>query len=137
MLLYYQLEIISSIHYSTRFPTPPSPFKDLRSGVPFFCAPRLMLRRQVDRLARMGFRAKMATELEFHLFSESQKSARAKRWTNLDSAQPHLRCMHLLAGSVDEPIMQKIRQGLEGAGEEVKRQKMVGMELDHLAERGD
>uniref|UniRef100_A0A183CGM0 Gln-synt_C domain-containing protein n=1 Tax=Globodera pallida TaxID=36090 RepID=A0A183CGM0_GLOPA len=42
--------------------------------------------------------------------------ARDKRWVNLDTAQPHHRSMHLLAASVDEPFMQKVREGLETAG---------------------
>jgi glutamine synthetase len=52
-------------------------------GEPVEEAPRRMLQRQVDRLASLGFTAKVASELEFYLFKETYESAREKHYHDL------------------------------------------------------
>ena len=41
-------------------------------------SPRRILQRQVQRLAALGYTAKVASELEFYLFKETFESARAE-----------------------------------------------------------
>jgi glutamine synthetase len=71
----------------------------------------------MQRLADQNIKLVIASELEFYVFEESQKSASQKKWQNLETtASPHHRCLHLQAGSQDEPFMRELRQQLEAAG---------------------
>lgn len=44
-------------------------------GGPVVAAPRQVLRRQLDRLARLGYRAQVGTELEFIVFKDTYEQA--------------------------------------------------------------
>lgn len=91
--------------------------QDPASGEWLYCSPRAILRRQVERLAQHGLKGRFATELEFHLFNESQESARKKHWQNLDTFHPYHQWANLQLGSVAEPFMRKVRNALEKAGQ--------------------
>ena len=92
-------------------------FQDPITGEWLFCSPRSILRRQVDRLAEHGLKGRFATELEFHLFNESQESARQKHWQNLTTSHPYCQWMNLQLSSESEPFMRKVRNALEKAGQ--------------------
>jgi glutamine synthetase len=64
----------------------------------------------------MELKSLFASELEFHLFNESQESAREKGWKELKTPQHLHQWMNIQASSLMEPMMRKIRNGLEGAG---------------------
>ena len=51
-------------------------------------SPRAVLRRQVRRLEAMGFRAMMASELEFFLYEQSYRDAHASGYRGLDPDRP-------------------------------------------------
>ena len=52
-------------------------------GGPVEVAPRSILRKQLDRAAELGFFPKMGSELEFFLFDDDYREARAKGYRNL------------------------------------------------------
>ena len=57
-------------------------------GEPIEEAPRWVLRRQVERAAKLGYRVMVASELELYLFKESFDEARAKRYHGLTPGLP-------------------------------------------------
>ena len=56
------------------------------SGTEIAVAPRTILRRQIERAAARGLRAKMASELEFYLLSDSYDAAHAAGYQGLARA---------------------------------------------------
>jgi glutamine synthetase len=67
--------------------------------------PRMILRRQIDRLAELGYEPVVATELEFYLCNPD--------WT---PAYDGIQCYSLTKGSELEPVMSDIRRKLEEYG---------------------
>src|SRR5690349_12923518 len=59
-----------------------------QDGRPVAASPRQILRRQLDRLAERGWTANIGSELEFILFRDSYDQARAKRYHDVDPANP-------------------------------------------------
>jgi glutamine synthetase len=86
-------------------------------------APRNMLKRQLERLARMKMKAFMASELEFFLFDESYESARRKAYSSLETAGRYIEDYHVLQTTKEEGVMRAIRNGLQGAGIQVENSK--------------
>ena len=86
-------------------------------------SPRGMLRRQIARLKERGWMAFFASELEFYLFEETYDSARAKHWSSLATASPHLGDYVISITSKEEAYMRAIRNGLNGAGIPVENSK--------------
>jgi len=78
--------------------------------------PRAMLKKQVERLQQRGYTAMMASELEFYLFDETPKSAVKKFYRDLEASTMGHRANLIGLTARDEPLMRKIRNGLEGAG---------------------
>jgi glutamine synthetase len=98
---------------------------DLRweDGSDVDASPRQILRGQLARLAERGWRANAGTELELMLFAESYESAWHKRYTNLQPANLYNLDYSLLATSRVEPLIRRIRNGMEGAGMAVENSK--------------
>jgi glutamine synthetase len=92
-------------------------------GVPVEVSPRQILKRQIARAAALGFRAKMASELEFYLYRETFESAQRKGYHNLDPISAYLEDYHILQTTKEEPLIQKIRNGMDGAGIPVENSK--------------
>jgi glutamine synthetase len=92
-------------------------------GEPIEEAPRWVLKRQVERAARLGFVVKTAAELELYVFKESFDEARAKRYKNLTPAASYLEDYHILQTTKEEPLIRAIRNGMEGAGVPVETSK--------------
>ena len=86
-------------------------------------SPRAILRKQVARLKERGWMAYFASELEFFLFEETYASARAKKWSGLDTASPYIGDYVISITSQEEAYMRAIRNGLNGAGIPVENSK--------------
>ena len=86
-------------------------------------SPRGILKSQIDRLEKKGFRAFFASELEFYLFDETYESARKKRYGDLDTAGRYIEDYHIFQTSKEEGVMRAIRNGLQEAGIPVENSK--------------
>jgi len=86
-------------------------------------APRWILRRQVERAAKLGYTVKTAAELELYCFRESFEEARAKRYQNLTPVAGYLEDYHILQTTKEEPLIRAIRNGMERAGVPVETSK--------------
>jgi glutamine synthetase len=92
-------------------------------GSPVAEAPRAVLRRQLDRLARLGFAAAAATELEFYLFNQTYPEAFAAGYRHLQPASDYRIDYHLLQPARDEPLFRAIRNQLTAAGIPIESSK--------------
>lgn len=86
-------------------------------------SPRAMLRAQIDRLAAMGMRAAMASELEFYLFDETYATLRDRRYTVPRSSGSYIQDYHIFQTAKEEPVMRAMRNQLQGAGIPVENSK--------------
>ncbi|MEX2224257.1 MAG: glutamine synthetase family protein [Candidatus Rokuibacteriota bacterium] len=84
-------------------------------GEPIEEAPRWVLRRQLERATKAGYRVKTASELELYLFKESFDEARAKRYHGLTPVSSYREDYHILQTSREEPLVRAIRNGMEAA----------------------
>jgi glutamine synthetase len=89
---------------------------DEASGELIDVAPRSILRRQIERAAALGFRPKMATELEFYLLKESYEEAHAKGFANLTPFGWTNEDYQLLQASRAEPVYRRFRTEMTAAG---------------------
>ena len=78
-------------------------------------SPRQVLRKQLRRLADLGFAADMAAELEFYLFNQSYDDARAGKYENLKFSSWYPEDGHIFQTSKDEPYVRAIRNLMERA----------------------
>ena len=79
-------------------------------------APRTILKRQLARAARLGFRPMMATELEFYLLRDSFDAAQAKGYRDLERSGWYNEDYQLLQGTRGEPFYRKLRNLMTAAG---------------------
>lgn len=86
-------------------------------------APRSILRRQLDRLARRGFTCFCASELEFYLFNQSYHSAFTSAYRDLQPSSDYRIDYHLMQPTRDEPLMRAIRNGMAAAGVAIESSK--------------
>jgi len=86
-------------------------------------APRSVLRRQIERLARAGFTGMTATELEFFLFNQSYHSAFEGRYAALAPASDYRIDYHTLQPAREEPVMRALRNSLNAAEVPVESSK--------------
>jgi glutamine synthetase len=86
-------------------------------------SPRQVLKRQVERAAKLGYTAKFGSELEFYLLKESYEEAHAKHYRDLTPSVPYILDYHILATTYDEPLIRQIRNGMQGAGIRVETSK--------------
>ena len=92
-------------------------------GQPVEEAPRRILQRQVERLASLGYTAKVAPELEFYLFKETYESAREKRYADLRPFGTYIEDYHILQTTKEEGVVRQIRNAMEAAGIPVEGSK--------------
>jgi glutamine synthetase len=85
--------------------------------------PRAMLKRQVARLAEMGFEAMMATELEFFLFEKSFDDIRKEGFRDLQPISGYNEDYHILQTTKEEGVMGPLRNMLFAAGIPVENSK--------------
>ncbi|OSP55865.1 glutamine synthetase family protein [Pseudoruegeria sp. SK021] len=86
-------------------------------------SPRAILKAQIDRLAAMGFTAKMATELEFTLFTQSYDEARKAGFRGLEPISGYNEDYHILQTTKEEGIMRALRNHLFAAGLPIENTK--------------
>ena len=83
--------------------------------VPIEVAPRSILKRQLARCAERGLRPAMGSELEFFLFRDDYRTARAKGYRGLEHAGGYVEDYHLLSGTFAEPILGEIRRRVDAS----------------------
>ncbi|MCJ8323466.1 MAG: glutamine synthetase [Rhizobiales bacterium] len=79
-------------------------------------SPRAILKRQVAKLAKMGLKPMMASELEFFLFNNSFEAAQKGGYSDLDLVSAYNEDYHIFQTTKEEDVMRAIRNGLYGAG---------------------
>ncbi len=86
-------------------------------------APRSVLRRQLDRLGKLGLTCACASELEFYLFNQTYESAFAGGFRELHPASDYRIDYHLMQPTREEALMRAIRNGLTAAEVPVESSK--------------
>jgi len=86
-------------------------------------SPRAVLKKQIDRLQKRGLSAMTATELEFFLFRDSLETLRKNHYMDMEPISAYNEDYHILQTSKEEPVMQRLRNALYGAGIPVENSK--------------
>ncbi len=86
-------------------------------------APRSMLRRQVERASRLGYRAAAASELEFYCYTDSYREAHRKGYAGLEPVGWYIEDYHLLQGARVEDYVGAARRMLSASGIPVENSK--------------
>ncbi|MFE7133664.1 glutamine synthetase family protein [Streptomyces sp. NPDC057638] len=92
-------------------------------GAPVVAAPRQILRRQLDRLAALGYRANVGTELEFIVFKDTYEQAWDRDYRELTPANQYNVDYSLLGSGRVEPLLRRIRNEMAAAGLTVESAK--------------
>jgi glutamine synthetase len=93
-------------------------FADLlwEDGSDVLPSPRQILRRQIARLSERGLTAFAGTELEFVVYSDSYEQAWSKAYRDLTPVNQYNVDYSLLGTGRIEPLLRRIRLGMQGAG---------------------
>lgn len=83
---------------------------------PVELAPRTILRRQLERTAVAGYSAQIASELEFYLYRQDQRTARLNRFQQLDPTTIVRSDYSIVDQAPQEPFLGKIRRAMDSAG---------------------
>ncbi|PAW86880.1 MAG: glutamine synthetase [Pedosphaera sp. Tous-C6FEB] len=86
-------------------------------------APRSLLRRQLELLAKEGMTCLCASELEFYLFNQSYHAAHTGGYRDLQPSSDYRIDYHLMQPTRDEPLMRAIRNGMCAARVPVESSK--------------
>ena len=86
-------------------------------------SPRAILKKQVKRLAAMGYDAMMATEVEFFLFEKSFDALRKDGYRDLAPLSGHNADYNIFQTTKEEHVMRPIRNHLFAAGIPVENSK--------------
>ncbi|OKJ68717.1 glutamine synthetase family protein [Streptomyces sp. CB02460] len=92
-------------------------------GRPVVAAPRQVLRRQLDRLASLGYTAQVGTELEFIVFKDSYEEAWDRDYRGLTPANQYNIDYSVLGTGRVEPLLRRIRNEMQAAGLTVESAK--------------
>ncbi|MEV6146829.1 glutamine synthetase family protein [Streptomyces sp. NPDC051992] len=92
-------------------------------GSPVAAAPRQVLRHQLDRLAGLGYRAQVGTELEFIVFKDSYEQAWDSGYRGLTPANQYNIDYSILGTGRVEPLLRRIRNEMQAAGLTVESAK--------------
>ncbi|MFJ2951216.1 glutamine synthetase family protein [Streptomyces sp. NPDC087226] len=92
-------------------------------GSPVVAAPRQILRRQLDRLAALGYTAQVGTELEFIVFKDTYEQAWDAGYRGLTPANQYNVDYSVLGTGRVEPLLRRIRNEMAGAGLTVESAK--------------
>jgi glutamine synthetase len=85
-------------------------------GGPVEASPRQVLQGQIARLAERGLVPYAGTELEFIVFRDTYEQAWTKGYRQLEPANQYNVDYSVLGTSRIEPLLRRIRAGMEGAG---------------------
>lgn len=97
--------------------------EDEKKHRPVAQAPRSMLKKQIDRAAKLGYRAIAASELEYYIFRNSYRDAAAKGYHGLEPAGWYLEDYHALQGAREEAFNGAARRHLKQSGIPVENSK--------------
>ncbi len=86
-------------------------------------SPRAILKRQIARAEAMGFRAYMATELEFFLFEQSYADLQRSNYRDPTVIGGYNIDYAIFGSTKHEEVMRAVRNGLYGAGIPVENSK--------------
>ncbi|GAA6179377.1 glutamine synthetase family protein [Shimia sp. NS0008-38b] len=86
-------------------------------------SPRAMLKKQIARLAEMGFEAVSATELEFFIFEQSFEELAKTGYRDLTPISNYNEDYHILQTTKEEGVMRTLRNGLYASGIPVEGSK--------------
>ncbi|WP_225837498.1 glutamine synthetase family protein [Streptomyces sp. NK08204] len=92
-------------------------------GSPVAAAPRQILRRQLDRLAALGYTAQVGTELEFIVFKDTYEQAWNAGYRGLTPANQYNVDYSVLGTGRIEPLLRRLRNDMTGAGLTVESAK--------------
>ncbi|MGW2562203.1 glutamine synthetase family protein [Streptomyces sp. NPDC001514] len=92
-------------------------------GTPVVAAPRQILRRQLERLAELGYTAQVGTELEFIVFKDSYEQAWDANYRGLTPANQYNIDYSVLGTGRIEPLLRRIRNEMGAAGLTVESAK--------------
>ncbi|MER6469235.1 glutamine synthetase family protein [Streptomyces collinus] len=92
-------------------------------GSPVVAAPRQILRRQLDRLAELGYTAQVGTELEFIVFKDSYEQAWDAGYRDLTPVNRYNIDYSVLGTGRIEPLLRRLRNDMAGAGLTVESAK--------------
>ncbi|MGC0342070.1 glutamine synthetase family protein [Streptomyces sp. SLBN-8D4] len=92
-------------------------------GSPVVAAPRQILRRQLERLAELGYTAQVGTELEFIVFKDTYEQAWDARYRGLTPANQYNIDYSVLGTGRIEPLLRRIRNDMTAAGLTVESAK--------------
>ncbi|MGX1563970.1 glutamine synthetase family protein [Streptomyces sp. NPDC055506] len=92
-------------------------------GSPVVAAPRQILRRQLERLAELGYTAQVGTELEFIVFKDSYEQAWDANYKGLTPANQYNIDYSILGTGRIEPLLRRIRNEMAAAGLTVESAK--------------
>lgn len=92
-------------------------------GSPVVAAPRQILRRQLERLAELGYSAHVGTELEFIVFKDSYEEAWDRGYKDLVPANQYNIDYSVLGTGRIEPLLRRIRNDMTAAGLTVESAK--------------
>ncbi|MFG2605312.1 glutamine synthetase family protein [Streptomyces sp. NPDC048514] len=90
---------------------------------PVVAAPRQILRRQLDRLAELGYTAQVGTELEFIVFKDTYEQAWDANYRNLTPANQYNIDYSVLGTGRIEPLLRRLRNDMAAAGLTVESAK--------------
>ncbi len=79
-------------------------------------SPRAILRAQIAEASKLGWRLKVASELEGYLFGDSYAEADAKGYRGVRRVSRYLEDYHIFQGTREEPILRPLRNHMEAAG---------------------
>ncbi|MFD5510123.1 glutamine synthetase family protein [Streptomyces sp. NPDC059761] len=85
-------------------------------GSPVVAAPRQILRRQLERLAGLGYTAMVGTELEFMVFQDTYEQAWNAGYRGLTPANQYNIDYSVLGTGRIEPLLRRIRNEMQAAG---------------------
>ena len=78
-------------------------------------APRTILQRQLERVAKLGYSAKTGSELEFFLFDDTYREARDRAYRDLRTSGDYVEDYHILSSTFAEPILGEIRRQVDSS----------------------
>ena len=89
---------------------------DEATHTPVSIAPRSILNKQVEEAQKAGYLALGASELEYFIFDETYKSARAKSYNDLNYFGDYIEDYHILQGTREEVLNAAVRRHLMNSG---------------------
>ncbi|MFF4758419.1 glutamine synthetase family protein [Streptomyces sp. NPDC001292] len=92
-------------------------------GTPVVAAPRQILRRQLERLAELGYTANVGTELEFIVFKDSYEQAWDAGYRGLTPVNQYNVDYSILGTGRIEPLLRRICNEMSAAGLTVESAK--------------